>query len=608
MSSDIDEIKSKTDIIDLIGGYIKLTPAGANFKALCPFHNEKTPSMMVNPAKQVWRCFGCGEGGDSFDFLMKIEGIDFVEAKKELAQKAGVVLQQVNLKEESQKARILEIMELSKKYYNYVLLNSQKVQPSRDYLKDRGLTEETIEDWKIGCGFDGWDSLMKFLQQKGYSDNEINLSGMSVQRNSGKGSYDRFRGRIMFPIADVSGRTVAFTARVSPQNEETEKMGKYINSPQTTIYSKSRILFGLDKAKTEIKKQDQAIIVEGQMDVITAHQNGYKNVIASSGTALTTEQLMLIKRYTGNILFALDADEAGQNAIERGIASAGDMDVNIKVIEIPSGKDPDDCIKNSPKEWEQAVEGAKPVMQHYFDRALKGLDLSNIDNKLIVIKSLGPKLNLLQNQVVRDFWVKDLSQKLNIEENTLRGELAKIDPEKQYSGPTTPKQAIENKTETKEALFFKRILSLLFLRPLLLPTTIDRLPLDLFTDETIKNLYKNLALFYTKDNNLFSENAVDKSQEIDLYDLFNGWLQTNNIATDKKSADLWVDAFLFSQKESDLEDRVIKEELDRAIGVLREGYLKNRIDDLNNQLDKADDDNKEKILEEISHLIRERNG
>ena len=267
-----DEIKSKLDIVDVIREYIQLKAAGLNFRANCPFHREKTPSFMVSPEKQIWHCFGCGKGGDVISFVMEIEGLSFIEALRMLAKKAGVVLKKSDPVLASKRNTLLDILELSAKYYHKVLTDSQAAETARQYLRDRALTDDTIEKWQIGYSPDTWDSLTNFLKSRGFGENEIFLSGLSVKKEKAPGFYDRFRGRIMFPINDINGNVVGFTARVRKEKEEEEKMGKYINTPATMIYDKSKILFGLDKAKMSIKAEDAVILVEGQMDAITAEQ------------------------------------------------------------------------------------------------------------------------------------------------------------------------------------------------------------------------------------------------------------------------------------------------------------------------------------------------
>jgi DNA primase len=498
MQNPSDEIKSKLDIVDVIREYIPLKPAGVNFRALCPFHREKTPSFIVSPEKQIWHCFGCSKGGDIFSFIMEMEGIGFAEALRNLAPKAGVTLRRQDPKLVSQRNRLLDIVEFAKDYYHKTLFQSKEAGSVRKYLAQRGLNEETIEEWQIGYSPDSWDDLVNLLDKKGYKENEIFLAGMSAKKEGTSRFYNRFRGRIMFPINDINGNTVAFSARVTLENEEIEKMGKYINSPQTIIYDKSRILFGLDKAKQEIKRKDLVIIVEGQMDVITAHQHGYKNVVASSGTSLTSEQAAVLRRYSNNIALAFDMDKAGEMAAERGIKELMQAEMNTKIIEIPKGKDPDECIKSSRPEWEGAVKKAKPIMEYYFDKTFADLDLGQVESRRKAVKELLPVLAKLGNKIEQDFWLKKLGQVIDVGEDILRETLDKI-------GQRTPTSASDDKYQeapamrSREEMLSEILLALILKFPTLIEYTINHVQPDQIAGLGNSNLYRNLIIYY---NNL----------------------------------------------------------------------------------------------------------
>lgn len=525
-----DEIKSKLDIVDVLREYIPLKASGTSFRALCPFHNEKSPSFMVSPEKQIWHCFGCAKGGDIFTFVMEMEGIGFPEALRQLAAKAGVKLQQHDPKMASQKNRLLDIAELAGKYYHKMLLDSKTAEPAREYLSARGLTEDTIEEWNIGYSQESWDDLIKFLQGRNFNENEIFLAGLSVKKEKMSGFYNRFRGRVMFPIRDVNGGTVGFTARVLPEKDD-GKMGKYINSPQSAIYDKSRVLFGLDKAKMEIKKQDLAILVEGQMDVITAHQHGFRNVVASSGTALTPEQINLLKRYSTNIALAFDMDKAGEMAAERGIKMAMQMDMNIKVIEVPNGKDPDECIKNNPEEWRAAVAGAKQMMEYYFDKALAGVNIKDIEQVSRVAGKLLAMIGELGSKIKQDHWLQVLSNKINKSELSLREELAKVALAKksdEWTGAQAKKTPIKvNAPKTREEKLSEVLIALALKFPPLFELIIKRLEPDHLVGDENKSLYRNLIIYY---NNLTDKkdivDEIGQAQILDYND-FRNWLVVN---------------------------------------------------------------------------------
>lgn len=532
-----DEIKAKLDLVDVIRGYIDLKPAGINFRANCPFHREKTPSFMVSADKQIWHCFGCGKGGDLFAFVMEIEGLSFVETLRLLAPKAGVELKQTDPKLVSRKSRLLDAVELAAKYYHHVLMTGRQAAPARDYLAKRGLSEATIVDWRIGYSPDSWDDLGNFLASRGFSPDEIFAAGLSIKKEGSNRFYNRFRGRIMFPLADANGHVVGFTARVSPEREATEQMGKYINSPQTLIYDKGKLLFGLFKAKQAIRQEGAAVLVEGQMDVITAHQHGFANVIATSGTALTADQLELIKRYTRNLLFALDADAAGQAAISRGEEVARTVDYqeveavdsygrlrryidpsqsynfHLKVIAIPSGKDPDECIRSNPEEWRQAVAAAKEVMEYQFDRTLAGLDPKNVEHRRQALAVLLPKLSELgrRDRSEQDFWVKRLAERLAITEPALREDLNRLQPAANRPKPAEPSAAVAPAApKSREEQLSDLLLALNLRFPQYFTYTVHNLQLDQLLGAANQALYKALIIYYNKNtDNWLAGNPAD---------------------------------------------------------------------------------------------------
>ncbi len=428
--TDTQAIKDRLDIVQIIGEYIPLKKAGINWKANCPFHNEKSPSFMVNSEKQFWHCFGCSKGGDAFSFLQEMEGLDFSEALKILADRAGVKLDtfasEVN---KSQKNRILEINNKAAYFFHQFLLEMPASQGARDYLNRRQLKPETIVDWKVGFIPEQWDLLTQYLLKKGNSIDDLIASGLTIKKDNG-GFYDRFRGRIMFPIWDTHGNTVGFTGRVLVETEKSG--GKYVNTPQTLVFDKSRILYGLNKAKTEIKNKDFTVLVEGQMDVVACHQAGMKNVVASSGTALTFEQIKLLKRYSNNIAIAFDADAAGQNAAKRGIDLALEQGMNIKIIQIPAGdgKDADECLKKNPAVWFKAVENSKEVMEWYFASALSGADKHDPKQKQKIANTLLTEIIRLPYAVERDHWLKKLADELSVDSATLTAEMRRLASEK----------------------------------------------------------------------------------------------------------------------------------------------------------------------------------
>lgn len=631
-----DEIKSRLDIVETIRDYIPLKQAGMNFRANCPFHNEKTPSFMVSREKQIWHCFGCGKGGSVIDFVMEMEGVSFIEALKILAPKAGIKLERQDPKIASRRNRLLDILELSSKYYHKILTDGKQAQAARDYLEKRGLSDETIEEWRIGCSLDSWDDLLNFLKSRGYKDDEIFASGMSSKKEGTNRFYNRFRGRIMFPIFDINGNAVAFSARVSPEKEATEKMGKYINSPQTMIYDKSKILFGLDKAKMEIKKQDLAIIVEGQMDAITAHQAGFKNVVASSGTALTQEQVKLLQRYTNNLAFALDADAAGQMATDRGedvvynvdykeiesedrrgrmqkyIDPALSFNVNIKIIEIKNGKDPDECIRKNPGDWQKAVENAKPVMQYHFEKIFTGLDLAEVDNRREASKKMLTKISKLNNKIEQDFWLKKLSQKIDVAETFLREALDNSSKQKQnYARNQQPARTLsQSAKQNREEMMSELLLALLVKFPIYIKHTSDYVGLDYLEGAAQRGIYKDLIMYYNKITDSESrefENAVKMD-----YQNIRDWLKNEAQESDITNKLQILDrlALLADKDFSEYDQNSAKIEIINIINYLKKNYLSKRLKELSKLIMRAEQENQGKelmsgLLEEFKSLTNE---
>lgn len=493
MAGQIDEIKARIDVVDLISEYIKMKQAGTNWRALCPFHNEKSPSFMASRDKQIWHCFGCGEGGDIFTFVEKMEGVEFVESLKILAQKAGVKLENQDPKLSSQKTRLLDITRFAREFWHKTLMESKSAGKARDYLKQRGIKEETIAEFKFGYAVDSWDTLLKALQKKGYKDQEIFLAGFAVKKDRGAGFYDRFRDRVMFPINDLHGNPIGFSGRTL---KEDEKGGKYINTPQTLIYNKSLAIFNLDKARQEIKKQNQAILVEGQMDVISAWQAGTHNVIASSGTALTLDQINILKRYTNNLAIAFDTDSAGQAAAKRGIDLAISQEMNVKVIVLPEGKDPDECIKNNPDDWKQAIEDACSIIDYYFTETFSQVNLTTVEGKKKAAKILLTEIAKLPDKIEQTHYLQKLSESINVPEDVLR---SSIDKEyKVKKNHQTSEEPAKQAAKSIDTLLNETLLAIGFKYYNLLPYLIDNLDPEVITDKNLQDLYKKAIIYYTE--------------------------------------------------------------------------------------------------------------
>jgi DNA primase len=429
MDSQIEEIKNKLNVLDIVGGYVKLTKTGANFRGICPFHSEKGPSFFVSPARQMWKCFGCGKGGDIFEFIKEIEGVEFGDALRLLANKAGVELKRENPQVASERKRLYEICDLACAFFEKQLGNSAYGKDAKEYLLKRGITEESVKKWRLGYSPDTWQGLSDFLVGRGYTRDEIVKAGLAVQSEKGNNPYDRFRGRIIFPIMDLNSQIIGFGARVFKEIDKKET-AKYINTPQTLLYDKSNVLYGINYAKVAIRKNNQCVLTEGYTDAIMCHQAGFENTVAVSGTALTPRHLNLLKRYTDNLLLSFDMDVAGDTATKRGINLAESQGFNIKVIDTyDNAKDPAEIILENPENWANSVKNTRTIMDFYFDSAFAKFDKNNPKDKKEIGRIVLPAIKRLQNKIEQSHWVQKLSAKLSVSQEAVLEELksTKID-------------------------------------------------------------------------------------------------------------------------------------------------------------------------------------
>jgi DNA primase len=507
MNDEIQQIKDKIDVVDLIKEYVQLKPAGVNQKGLCPFHHEKSPSFMVNGERQSWHCFGCQKGGDIFTFVEEMEGMEFKETLKYLADKAGVVL--TNRKSEvdsSQKNRIKEINRQASRFFYNFLLKMNGAQVAREYVQRRELKQETIDEWQIGFISDQWDLLTQYLLKKGCSIDDLVASGLTIKRDnadpaSGRGFYDRFRGRVMFPIWDAHDAVVGFTGRVLVETEHSG--GKYVNTPQTLVYDKSRVVFGLNKAKQEIKAKNLIVMVEGQMDVIACHQAGMKNVVATSGTALTENQIKLLKRYSENINIAFDADTAGID-----IALAEGM--NIKIIQIPEGmgKDPDECIKKNKDVWYKAVGDAQGIMEWYFKRTFAHKNVTNPKDKQTIVNSLLPEISRIPFAVERDHWLQQLSEMIHVDMSILREDAVRLNKVGETKKPVVEqKKAVIIPKNSHIEMLLSKFFAIILRKPEPFSLYIAKIPEPVLSTSSYLALYQTLKMQYTDHNSIDLDHA-----------------------------------------------------------------------------------------------------
>ena len=417
----ISRIKERTNIVEVVSDYLPLKKVGANYKGLCPFHAEKTPSFTVNEEKQIFHCFGCGAGGNAITFLMKAGGMTFPDAVTELAKKAGVSIPKTEGKQASaineKVDALFRINDAAASFYHKLLNESDG---AKSYIKKRGLSEETITDYRIGYGGDGWDSLFRFLSQKGASLKLAEELGLITPKKSG-GYYDKFKERIIFPIFDIQGRVIGFGGRSMDGAEP-----KYLNSPESSLFKKSDSLYGLTAAKRWIKETNEVLIVEGYMDLLSLHQAGIKNSVATLGTALTAGHLRLIKRLTGNIVTVFDADEAGVKATLRALDLFLTEGVSAKVLSMPGGHDPDTFVKEvGADEFRKRVKSATPIMEFFINEMLRGSDTGKIGGKLQAIEKIFPYIGRLPNKIEQWHYLKILSEKTGVKEELLIGEFKK---------------------------------------------------------------------------------------------------------------------------------------------------------------------------------------
>lgn len=545
MNDELEEVKRKIDIVELVSSYVTLKKAGANYKGLCPFHNEKTPSLMVSPEKQIFKCFGCSEGGDVFSFLMKIEGLGFGDALKTLAERAGVKLKPRHFEvlkpgeQPGQKSRLLDLNELAARLYHKILTDHPAAQKARDYLDKRGLSHETIREFNLGYAPATWDLLIRFVENRGYSEKDLLTAGLAVRKNQTSGgsarsatpggasdqrlSYDRFRERIVFPINNVLGNTVAFTGRLLADKADSPK---YLNSSESAVYHKSSIIYGLDKARLAIRQADLAVIVEGNMDVITCYQAGFKNVVAVSGTALTGEMLLILSRYTSNLAFSFDQDSAGQLAMKRAIGLAGELDLNSKIVVLPPGfKDPDEAIKADPKNWEEAVAKSKPALEYLIN--ILTVKLSDINAKKSVMKEILPVIKILKNQTEQEHYLKMLATRLLVTEQSLKEELKRA----KTNEPKLDK-SISTSEQSPEISDPARLLAILAAHPEVASANILKaiktIPAAGKSAELISDIQKLKDADGEELAKIFADHPSDRLKEI--------WLLTQNDLDDEEAA------------------------------------------------------------------------
>lgn len=487
---DLDLIKQKINIVDLIQEYLPLKKSGVNFKAPCPFHQEKTPSFMVSPERGIWHCFGCQKGGDAFKFLMEKEGIDFPEALEILAKKAGVTLsRRASSKEKDHRQRLIEANQKAGQFYNYILTSHRLGEKALAYLKGRGVTDQTIKELNLGYAPNSWESLTHFLKKRGFTAAEIVDAGLAV--SSQKGGYDRFRGRVVFPLVDLKNQTIGFSGRILDKGEP-----KYLNTPQTPIFDKGHFLYGLNWAKGEIRIKNQAVLVEGMMDAVMSYQSGVKNVVATQGTALTVDQIELLKKYTENLALCFDMDVAGDSASRRGIEMADTAGLNIKVVELTSGKDAAEVVLKDIKAWSEAVDQAEPIYDYYFRSVGLRYNPKTAEGKRKIGSELLPIIAKISDNLKREHYLQKLAALIATPEDILRKEINRPQSTQMPRVVTELKETpkFEFTPKTRRELLEEYLLTLLLKVPqdlIFVPT----FPETIFLNEMYRSLYVLLVLY-----------------------------------------------------------------------------------------------------------------
>jgi DNA primase len=586
--SQIDEVLAKTDIVELIGSYLPLKKAGRNFKALCPFHAEKTPSFIVSPERQIFKCFGCQIGGNALKFLMEYEKMDFGEALRFLAQRAGITLRDYRPgPQEAKRERLLQLNHLAAELYHFLLTEHRAGEPGRKYLAQRGIKKETIEEFNLGYAPLRRNLLEEFLVgKKGFSREELELSGLVFKNNKGQ-LGDRFFQRLIFPLTDQRGNVLGFSGRLISPREGT---GKYINTPETPLYHKSQMLFGLAQAKEAIRQEKKVLVVEGEFDMISPYQAGIKNVVAIKGSALTEEQVKLLHRFSEEILLALDEDSAGDAATRRGIQVALNEGLNVLVVSLLGKyKDPDEAVRADLDFFKQRMAAAVPVFDFFIGSALKRFDINSAWGKKQVVEDLAPILSGVEDEVLLSSYVKQMASALKIDEEAIFAKIAKTN--EMSSGNNFRKRedlALTEKKENRQEVLAHYFLALCF------QTHREEALLTPGLEEWLDNpgyrrLIKALNQFMGKEKK-FSSSGFSQKLAPELKEIF--------------------DEFYLTPLPEKLTDPSEQEkEINRVLDELKKLYLRKRLEKLTQELEIKEKAGEEKTLtvleEKISQTLKE---
>ncbi|MFH0772183.1 MAG: DNA primase [Candidatus Omnitrophota bacterium] len=505
----LEEIQSKSDIAEVIGRYISLRRAGGNFKANCPFHKEKTPSFMVSPAKQIFHCFGCGAGGNVFSFVMKIEGVEFPEAVRILAEKAGVSLphfSRAEFEQSSYATQIYKVNELAVLYYQNMLSESGKGKEAIEYLKRRGVSSDTIIKAKLGFASQSWEGFVAFAKSKGFNAGLLERAGLALTREDG-GYYDRFRNKIMFPILDIKDKVVAFGARVLD-----DSLPKYINSPETEVYVKSRHLYGFNLSVQAVKDKDLCVIVEGYLDFLIPFQNGIGNIVASLGTSLTDLQARLIKRYTKNVVMLYDGDSAGEAASLRGLDLLLQEGMNVRIAVLPKGYDPDSFVReNGVADFNSLVSSALSLFDYKLGILVSRHNPREAIGKSKICAEMLPTIARISDSILKHEYLKQLSERLQVREEALFSALKQVKSDYSYE-PKVEVCAQRSFCDTPE----KIIIGIMLEDPGYIAFVRDSLKADEFTDESARDIISEIFEAYSRSEIFKPSQLINRLNNEDL--------------------------------------------------------------------------------------------
>jgi len=536
--SSIDEVRQKTDIIEVVGRYVALKKAGRLFRGLCPFHGEKTPSFFVYPEQQSWHCFGCNTGGDAFSFVMKKEGIEFKEALHQLAERAGVSLTPLRpevAEDKKEKERLYQANEAAAQYFHNLLLNSPAAEKVRAYIAGRGFNAKSQVDFKLGYAPNSWEALKPHLLERGYSEKEMLTAGLVIESEDNK-THDRFRHKLMFPIMDSRGQVLGFGARVLD-----DSFPKYVNSPQTPLFDKSGNLYGINLAAPGIRKQDAVVIVEGYVDVIIAHQYGFTNVVASMGTAITERQIGILKKLTRNVFLALDADTAGEEAMLR---LANTIDGEVRVVTLPQGKDPDDVIKQDSQAWQQTVSEAVPIIDFTFLVLTSGLNLKKDSDQVAALRRLLPIIHDIKDMIRKTHYIERLAFLTNKPMTLVEAALSKM--------------TMELKREARQPV--EKVVAQA-LRP--------------HVSSPVEELCLTLLLQHPELKASVADLSFEYFESSEHREIFLAWQQVDDITSLKERLDASIHDQLDSLSQKDLPPAPADKKLANCVLRMKERYLRN---------------------------------